>query len=220
MNLIHPFRIQILGAAEVTYLRGLPEDELAPLDRPPVHDRADRDPRRQRRGGAAVPARPVQQASRRALHVAAAVAARGRRAPALPRARARRVDDAARRVPRRARDGRAHHRRLRDRQERARARAHLARQRPRRRRHRRALPHLARHRRGPLPRGAARLPRGARHRRAQHPHDLRRDRGAPAQAPEAHRAPRGPQPRSVLRRSTACRSTRRTRTCCRCPSAR
>ena len=28
MNLIHPFRIQILGAAEGTYLRGLPEDEL------------------------------------------------------------------------------------------------------------------------------------------------------------------------------------------------
>lgn len=28
MNLIHPFRIQILGAAEGTYLRGLPEDDL------------------------------------------------------------------------------------------------------------------------------------------------------------------------------------------------
>ena len=28
MNLIHPFRIQILGAAEGTYLRGLPEPEL------------------------------------------------------------------------------------------------------------------------------------------------------------------------------------------------
>ena len=28
MNLIHPFRIQILGAAEGNYLRGLPEDEL------------------------------------------------------------------------------------------------------------------------------------------------------------------------------------------------
>ena len=28
MNLIHPFRIQILGAAEGSYLRGLPEDEL------------------------------------------------------------------------------------------------------------------------------------------------------------------------------------------------
>lgn len=28
MNLIHPFRIQILGAAEGTYLRGLPEGEL------------------------------------------------------------------------------------------------------------------------------------------------------------------------------------------------
>ena len=28
MNLIHPFRIQILGAAEGNYLRGLPDDEL------------------------------------------------------------------------------------------------------------------------------------------------------------------------------------------------
>jgi HPr kinase/phosphorylase len=28
MNLIHPFRIQILGAAEGSFLRGLPEDEL------------------------------------------------------------------------------------------------------------------------------------------------------------------------------------------------
>src|SRR5258706_11559337 len=27
MNLIHPFRIQILGAAEGSYLRGLPENE-------------------------------------------------------------------------------------------------------------------------------------------------------------------------------------------------
>ena len=130
------------------------------------------------------------------------------------------IDDAARRVPRRARDGRADHRRVGDRQERARARAHLARPRPRRRRHRRALADLARHDRGPLPAGAARLPRGARPRRAQHPHDLRRDRGAPAQAPEAHRAPRGPRQRGVLRarppagrrartrRSSACRSAR------------
>jgi HPr kinase/phosphorylase len=28
MNFIHPFRMQILGAAELAYLRGLPEDEL------------------------------------------------------------------------------------------------------------------------------------------------------------------------------------------------
>jgi HPr kinase/phosphorylase len=28
MNLIHPFRIQLMGAAEASYLRGLPEDEL------------------------------------------------------------------------------------------------------------------------------------------------------------------------------------------------
>ncbi|HET9750959.1 MAG TPA: HPr(Ser) kinase/phosphatase [Casimicrobiaceae bacterium] len=28
MNLIHPFRVQILGAAELAYLRALPEDEL------------------------------------------------------------------------------------------------------------------------------------------------------------------------------------------------
>ncbi len=28
MNLIHPFRLQILGAAECTYLRGLPVSEL------------------------------------------------------------------------------------------------------------------------------------------------------------------------------------------------
>ncbi len=28
MNFIHPFRIQILGAAELAYLRGLPQDEL------------------------------------------------------------------------------------------------------------------------------------------------------------------------------------------------
>src|SRR6478609_9449482 len=28
MNLIHPFRVQILGAAEIAYLRALPEDEL------------------------------------------------------------------------------------------------------------------------------------------------------------------------------------------------
>ena len=37
MNMIHPFRIQILGAAEGTYLRGLTEDGAAPLDRPAVH---------------------------------------------------------------------------------------------------------------------------------------------------------------------------------------
>jgi HPr kinase/phosphorylase len=30
MNLIHPFRIQMLGAAEAAYLRGVPPDELAP----------------------------------------------------------------------------------------------------------------------------------------------------------------------------------------------
>ena len=28
MNFIHPFRVQILGAAELAYLRALPEDEL------------------------------------------------------------------------------------------------------------------------------------------------------------------------------------------------
>src|SRR5512144_3145633 len=28
MNLIHPFRIQVMGAAELAYLRGLPEDEM------------------------------------------------------------------------------------------------------------------------------------------------------------------------------------------------
>jgi len=34
MNFIHPFRIQILGAAEVAYLRGMPESELeASIDR-------------------------------------------------------------------------------------------------------------------------------------------------------------------------------------------
>ena len=37
MNFIHPFRIQILGAAEARYLRGLPEDALQRVDRPPVH---------------------------------------------------------------------------------------------------------------------------------------------------------------------------------------
>jgi HPr kinase/phosphorylase len=31
MNLIHPFRIQVLGAAELGYLRGLPEDEMRRL---------------------------------------------------------------------------------------------------------------------------------------------------------------------------------------------
>src|SRR5437879_8024118 len=31
MNFIHPFRIQILGAAEVAFLRDLPEDELQRL---------------------------------------------------------------------------------------------------------------------------------------------------------------------------------------------
>jgi HPr kinase/phosphorylase len=31
MNLIHPFRIQVLGAAELAYLRGLPEDEMRRL---------------------------------------------------------------------------------------------------------------------------------------------------------------------------------------------
>src|SRR5208282_6325304 len=28
MNFIHPFRVQIIGAAEAAYLRGLPEDAL------------------------------------------------------------------------------------------------------------------------------------------------------------------------------------------------
>ncbi|MCK7492242.1 MAG: HPr kinase/phosphorylase [Comamonadaceae bacterium] len=58
---------------------------------------------------------------------------------------------------------------------------------------------------GRCPAMLQRLPRGARHRRAQHPHDLRRDRGAAAQAAAADRPPRGPQPRGASRSSTACK---------------
>ena len=50
MNFIHPFRIQILGAAELAYLRGLPQDELDRVDRTAVHHGARGDRRRQRRG--------------------------------------------------------------------------------------------------------------------------------------------------------------------------
>ncbi len=49
----------------------------------------------------------VRHAPRRAVHLAAALAAPGRGHPPVSVARARRIDDAARRVPRRARDGRA-----------------------------------------------------------------------------------------------------------------
>ena len=57
MNFIHPFRIQILGAAELAYLRGLPDEPAlkASIDRLFTH-RPRRDRRRQRRDGAAVPA--------------------------------------------------------------------------------------------------------------------------------------------------------------------
>ena len=219
MNFIHPFRIQILGAAEIAYLAALAEDEVrAAIDRLFAGELIAA-ARRERRDAAALPRAALQRRARPAAHVAAAVAAPGRRVPLLPRARARRVDDAARRVPGRAGARRADHRRLGDRQERAGARAHLARQRPGRRRHRRALSHLPGHRRGPLPRRAEGLPRGARHRRAQHPHDLRRDRDPAAQAAAPHRAPRGPQPRERSPSSTASRSTRRSRRCSACRSA-
>ena len=220
MNFIHPFRVQMIGAAEASYLRSLPEDALQQaISRLFTTDLAaiivangEEMP--------TAPARRVQRAPHGAVHLAAAVAARRRRDPPLPVARARRIDDAARRVSRRARDGRADHRRVGDRQERARAGAHLARQRPGRRRHRRALPHLAGHARGPLPGGAARLPRSARHRHAQHPHDLRRDRRAPAQAAQADGPSRGSQQRGSSPSSTGCRSTRPTRRSSACRSAR
>ena len=110
-------------------------------------------------------------------------------AAALPRARARRVDHAARRVSRRARHGRADHRRF------GVGKSELALElitaaagwSPTTSSSSTAsAPETLE---GRCPRAAARLPRSARPGRAQHPHHLRRDRGAPAQEPEAHRAP-------------------------------
>ena len=210
LNFIHPFRIQIMGAASSTTCARCraPSSTARSTACSPRNWSPSSSPMRE-----AVPDLLLAQcecAPRGAVHSS-------QPSPHLvdvlrlylPRELAE-IDDAARRVARRARDGRADHRRIGDRQERARARAHLARQRPRRRRRRRAVPDRPGDDRRRAARRAARFPRGARPRRAQHPHDLRRDRGAPAQGAEADRAPRGSQQRGVTA-STGCRSTPPTR---------
>ncbi len=68
-------------------------------------------------------------------------------------------------------------------------RAGLARPRPGRRRCGGSVPGLADLARRPLPRAAAEPARGARHRAARHQGHLRRDRGAPQDAPAPDRAP-------------------------------
>ncbi len=52
MNFIHPFRIQILGAAENAWLRGPVRKRAQGLDLAIVHDGTRRHRRRQRRSGA------------------------------------------------------------------------------------------------------------------------------------------------------------------------
>src|SRR5205085_440138 len=97
---------------------------------------------------------------------------------------------APRRLHGRARHRRADHRRVGGRQERARTRAHQPRPRPRRRRRGGDLAHRRRHAGGALPRPVERFSGGARPRAAQHPHHLRRDRGAPEDEAAAHCTPR------------------------------
>ena len=110
----------------------------------------------------------------------------------LSRQGARRDHRAPWRLHGRARPGRSDHRRFGRRQERARARADQPRPRPRRRRCRRDLAHRRDHAGVPLPADAEGLPRGARTRRAQHPHDIRRNRGAAEDEPAPGRAARSP----------------------------
>ena len=61
---------------------------------------------------------------------------------------------------------------------------------------------------GRCPELLARLPGGARPGRAQHPHHLRRGGAAPAQEPQADRAPGAARRAGVAARSSACRSSR------------
>ena len=191
LNLTHPNSIQVIGAVRgrggEPPRRGAPQRARCAADRRRAGDASVADgvaPPPELLAEAATRARtPLFTTPRRAARVIETLCA-------LPRQGARRDHRAARRVHGRARPRRADHRRLRRRQERARPRAHQPRPRPgRRRRGARSARIAADDARGPLPADAEGLPRGARPGPAQHPHHLRRDRGAPEDEAAAHRAP-------------------------------
>ena len=189
LNYIHPYRVQIVGRREVAYLSSVsPEDQERRISRivtlePPVLIVG------RRRGAAGPPGGDVRPRRDPAVRHRRVGRPRDRRGARLPGAALRRAHDAPRRVHGHPRPGRAAHRRVGPGQERARARADLARPRPGGRRRGRSVPRVADVARRPLPGAAGQPARGARHRPAGHQGHLRRDGGAPEDAPEADRAP-------------------------------